>query len=144
MTKLISVIILLCVSLNCYANPNEEVVDAMTKLSTLTPDEIRRDYNQCDGNTYQMKVCASYQWVVEDVRLNKIYSKIKTKAKVQNKEQSLIESQRAWIVYRDLACAFEGGLGAGGGTAEGLYILSCKERLTKERADGLAELLTNE
>jgi uncharacterized protein YecT (DUF1311 family) len=144
MRKLISIIILLCVSLSCHAKPDEEVVRAMTKLTTLTADEIRRDYNQCEGNTYQMMVCASYQWVIEDLRLNKIYSQLKTKATAQNQEKMLQDSERTWIAYRDSACRFEGELAAGGGTAEGLYILACKKRITKERADDLAELLTNE
>lgn len=144
MRKLIFTVIFLLNASNCFAMADEEVVKVMTKLTSLTVEEIQQDYNRCDGNTYQMKVCASYQWVAEDLRLNKIYKEIRAKAKLMGYEQSLLQSQRAWIAYRDSTCALEGQMGAGGGTAEGLYILSCKKRITKERADGLAELLKNE
>ena len=49
--------------------------------------------------------------------------------------------KRAWIAYRDAACRYEGKMGAGGGSAEVLYVLGCKEELTKQRADRLAESL---
>lgn len=136
MRKLIPAVFLLA-TFNCFAKPDEEVVKAMTKLTSLTAEEIRQDYNKCDGNTYQMKVCASYSWVVEDVRLNKIYKQVRAKAKEAGHEQSLLASQKDWLSYRDSTCSFEGQMGAGGGTAEGLYVLSCKGRVTKERADAL-------
>lgn len=139
--KLLLSMALLTATASCLAQVDEEVVTAMTKVTSLTSNEIRLDYNSCDGNTYQMKICGAYRWVVEDVRLNKIYKEVRSKAKEAGYESSLIKSQRAWIAYRDLACAFEGEMQAGGGTAEGLYILSCKKHLTKQRADSLAELL---
>jgi uncharacterized protein YecT (DUF1311 family) len=136
---------LLSVAINCFAKPDEEVVKAMTKLTSLTPDEIRQDYDACDsGITMRMKICASYHWVAEDVRLNKIYKQTRAKAKDAGYEASLIKAQRAWVAYRDAACAFEGEMGAGGGTAEGLYVLSCKERITRQRADSLSDLLRDE
>lgn len=144
MRILIFTVSLLLNASNCLAMADEEVVKAMVKLTTLKAEEIRQDYNRCDGNTYQMKVCASYQWVAEDLRLNKVYKEVRAKAKLMGYEQSLLQSQRAWIAYRDSSCGLEGQMGAGGGTAEGLYALSCKKRITKERADSLTELLTNE
>jgi uncharacterized protein YecT (DUF1311 family) len=144
MRKLIFTVIFLLNASNCFAMADEEVVKAMTKLTSLTAEEIQQNYDRCDGNTYQMKICASYQWVAEDLRLNKIYKEIRAKAKLMGYEQSLLQSQRAWIAYRDSTCALEGQMGAGGGSAEGLYVLSCKERITKERADGFGELLKNQ
>ncbi|WP_165973892.1 lysozyme inhibitor LprI family protein [Paucimonas lemoignei] len=117
----------------------------MTRLTSLTPEEIRHDYNACDsGVTPRMKICASYNWVKQDVNLNRIYKRALAKAKMMGYESSLVKAQQAWLEYRDAACAFEGEIESGGGTAEGLYVLSCKESLTKERADRLAELLKNE
>ncbi|WP_078121487.1 lysozyme inhibitor LprI family protein [Thiosocius teredinicola] len=142
MRKLIWMAALFGSSMSCLAAPDEEVVEAMTKLTSLTAEEIRQDYDACDsGVTLRMKICASYHWVAEDVRLNKIYAQVRAKAKEVGYEPSLIEAQRAWLAYRDTTCAFEGEMGAGGGTAEGLYVLSCRERLTKERTDDLAEYL---
>jgi uncharacterized protein YecT (DUF1311 family) len=144
MRKFIFTVIFLLNASNCFAMADEEVVKAMTKLTSLTAEEILQDYNRCDGNTYQMKVCASYQWVAEDLRLNKIYKEIRAKAKLMGYEQSLLQSQRAWIAYRDSTCALEGEMGVGGGSAEGLYVLSCKERITEERADSLTKWQTDE
>jgi uncharacterized protein YecT (DUF1311 family) len=135
---------LLAIPISCIAKPDEEVVKAMTKLTSLTAEEIRRDYESCGGNTYQMKVCGGYHWVMQDVRLNKIYKQVISKAKELGYEDSLLKSQRAWIAYRDTTCMFEGEFQAGGGTAEGLYVLSCKELLTKQRADNLFLLIKEE
>ncbi len=144
MRTLITALLFLSVTSNCIAKPNEEAVTAMTKLTSLTAEEIRQGYDKCDGNTYQMKVCASYNWAVEDVRMNKIYKQVRAKAKEVGYERSLLESQRNWVTYRDSTCSFEGQMGAGGGTAEGLYVLSCKERVTEERADTLEKWLKEE
>jgi uncharacterized protein YecT (DUF1311 family) len=84
-----------------------------------------------------MKICGSYHWMIQDVRMNKAYKQMLAKAKVASYEKSLVKAQRAWLAYRDAACAFEGEMGAGGGTAEGLYVLSCKEEVTKQQAERL-------
>ena len=93
----------------------------MTKHSSLTAEEIRLHYLDCDsGNYYSMFICGFYGFTIQDIKLNKDY-------------QELIKSQRLWIQYRDKTCLFDGLLGAGGGRDEGLYTISCKEDLTKER-----------
>ncbi len=82
MRKLIWMAALFGSSMSCLAAPDEEVVEAMTKLTSLTAEEIRQDYDACDsGVTLRMKICASYHWVAEDVRLNKIYAQVRAKAK---------------------------------------------------------------
>jgi uncharacterized protein YecT (DUF1311 family) len=114
----------------------------LRRTSGLSKEEIRANYNACDsGITLSMKICASYRWVTQDVRLNHLYKQSLEKARELSYEKSLIRAQRAWLAYRDATCAYEGEMGAGGGTAEGLYVLSCKEDLTKERADRLEAAL---
>ena len=118
--------------------PDEQVVQHVLRNSTgLTADEIRQNYNGCDGTTLSMKICGAYQWAVQDIRLNRAFLQARSAAKKSGYEQSLVRAQRAWIAYRDSQCAFEGISGAGGGTAEGLYVLSCKEELTKLQANRL-------
>lgn len=120
------------------AAADEEVVQHVLQNSTGVPaEEIRRDYDACDGTTVQMKVCGAYRWAVQDIRLKRAYSRVLGQSKGTELEQSLRKAERAWSNYRDSQCAFEGANGAGGGTEEGLYVLSCKEDLTKLQADRL-------
>jgi uncharacterized protein YecT (DUF1311 family) len=76
--------------------------------------------------------------------MNRLYKAALAEAKDFGYQDSLVRAQRAWLAYRDAACVFEGKMGAGGGTAEGLYILSCKEELTAERADRLKRFISKE
>jgi uncharacterized protein YecT (DUF1311 family) len=118
--------------------PDEQVVQHVLRNSAgLTADEIRHNYDKCDGTTLSMKICGAYQWAAQDIRLNRAFARAKAVAKHSAYEQSLVRAQRAWLTYRDSQCAFEGISGAGGGTMEGLYVLSCKEELTKLQADRL-------
>ena len=50
----------------------------------------------------------------------------------------LLESQRAWLRYRDQYCAFEG-YWARGGSMESMLINGCMERMTKARTKELAD-----
>lgn len=50
-------------------------------------------------------------------------------------------AQRAWIAYRDLACASEAAMYEGG-TMEGVAKLGCLVRLTDERVFGLQQFNT--
>ena len=120
------------------AAPDETVIKKLSKQTNIPVDDIRRDYNACDsGVTLSMKICGSYRWMVEDVRLNKTFKRVLVRAREMGYEPSLVRTQRAWLAYRDAACTYEGEMGAGGGTAEGLYVLSCKLDLTKQQADRL-------
>lgn len=119
--------------------PDETVVRHVLRNSTgLTADEIRRNYDGCDdGRTTPMKICGAYRWAVQDIRLNRAFVRARAIAKHAGYEQALVKAQRAWLTYRDSQCDFEGISAAGGGTEEGLHVLSCKEELTRLRADKL-------
>jgi uncharacterized protein YecT (DUF1311 family) len=119
---------------------DEEVVQRVLRNSSgVAAEEIRRDFDACAGTTVQMKICGAYRWAVQDLRLSRVYSRALEQSKGTDVEQSLRKAERAWLNYRDSQCAFEGAIGAGGGTAEGLYVLSCKEDLTKLQAGRLEE-----
>jgi uncharacterized protein YecT (DUF1311 family) len=130
--------LLLIVPLVARADPDEDVIQVMARQTKLDPAEIRQHYNSCDsGVTLTMKICGSYRWMVQDTRLNRVYRDTRATARERGYEASLLKSQKAWLAYRDALCSFEGEMGAGGGSAEGLYVLSCKEELTKLQADRL-------
>ncbi|MDB0571428.1 DUF1311 domain-containing protein [Ralstonia solanacearum] len=114
-TKAILAVSLL-VSNAAIAAPDEGVVQNMARHSSLSPQDIRQHYNDCDsGVTPSMKICASYHWKKEDIRLNRLYARSMEKAKEMGFETLLVQAQRAWLTYRDAVCLYEGQIGAGGG-----------------------------
>jgi uncharacterized protein YecT (DUF1311 family) len=130
---------LLC-SFAAIAAPDERVVQHMAKRTNISPAEIRQHYKSCDsGVTRTMKLCASYDLHAQDLRLNAVYKTALSEARESGHQNSLIASQRAWLTYRDAVCEYEGKKTADGGSMEGLIIISCKETLTKERADRLSQ-----
>ena len=140
----IAALLLVFSALSARAAPDEAIVQEVTRRTHIAADEVRRSYDACDsGVTLSMVICGSYLWVAEDIRLNRIYQQALAKARSMAIESSLVAAQRAWLVYRDKACEYEGQFGAGGGTEEVLYVLSCKTELTKQRADRLNQGLGN-
>jgi uncharacterized protein YecT (DUF1311 family) len=53
---------------------------------------------------------------------------------------ALLESQRAWLKYRDAECRLEG-YSTRGGTAETMNVNGCLEQLTKQRTADLKSFL---
>ena len=142
MRKIIAAFFVLFIAGPCAAQPNEEVIKAMEKQTSLTAEEIREDYDACgSGVIRRMAICASYGFFSEDVRLNHIYRKARASAKEGNFDALLIRSQRAWLAYRDESCELEASVYSGQGIGGALDALSCKGRLTKDRADYLKELI---
>jgi uncharacterized protein YecT (DUF1311 family) len=122
------------VASSSQAQPDEAIVRRLSDQTRMSIEEVRRDYDSCSGTTIQMGTCTAYRWMVQDVRLNQVYRNALSAASVGGYKKFLIESQRAWIAYRDTTCRFEGKVGAGGGSAEPLHVNSCLEELTKERS----------
>ena len=140
--KALGLALLLAATAHVSAAPDEAVVREMARQTGLSAEDIRRDHDACDsGVTLSMKTCASYRWRVQDARLNAVYKRALAKAREMGYEASLVKAQRAWVAFRDAACANEGKMGAGGGTAQGLYELSCMEGLTKDRTDRIESML---
>ena len=52
---------------------------------------------------------------------------------------ALLESQRAWLKFRDTECAIEGGEFAGG-SMQGMAVAECRTSLTAERTAQLRKL----
>lgn len=89
--------------------------------------------------------CAHQAWQAADGDLNLAYKLAVAMAKsvneflpadVEKTEITLRDAQRAWITYRDKACAVEASPNSGG-SIQSFVISSCMERLTRRRADDL-------
>lgn len=96
-----------------------------------------------------MNICAQRDFENADGILNNEYAKARDymksldenlPAQSQGAAKALLNAQRAWISYRDLACAAEGFV-VKGGTMEPMVISGCKERLTRQRIDDLKQLV---
>ncbi len=95
----------------------------------------------CDAaeTTMEMSYCAEVAFEEADAALNEVYAQAVDTASAYGPEQEgfLRDAQRAWIDFRDAACAAEGSLYMGG-TMQPLVGTLCLERLTWARVDDLA------
>ncbi|WP_112312349.1 lysozyme inhibitor LprI family protein [Pseudogemmobacter bohemicus] len=93
--------------------------------------------------------CAAAEWEAADQLLNQRYKEAMALLRdwdadlpdtLKGGAEALREAQRAWITYRDAACAAEG-YPMRGGSAEPLLVYGCKARLTEARTKDLEGLL---
>ena len=96
----------------------------------------------------EMTFCAERDWKVADADLNKAYAAAQTMMKAvdadlpkdeQGASDNLRAAQRAWVTFRDAACAAEG-YPSHGGSIEPMIIYFCRARLTESRAADLWSL----
>lgn len=120
----------------------------LVNLSTVhAADE--NNYNCASPMAQQeMNYCAYQDYMAADGDLNLAYKITKTAMQKMdlylldgNKgaAKSLLNGQRAWLKYRDLACDTEGFIFRGG-SMEPLIVSVCKERLTRLRTEDLRAL----
>lgn len=100
------------------------------------------DMNRCAGIEYQQADDAlNAQWKATAQIMKRRDAEF-GKAFDEGREgyfQTLLDSQRAWLQYRDKHCANEGYLFRGG-SMEPLMVSTCKTRLTRLRTEELREL----
>jgi uncharacterized protein YecT (DUF1311 family) len=96
----------------------------------------------------ELTFCAEQDWKAADQDLNAAYRAAMTMMKQvdadlaisdQGAAENLKVGQRAWITYRDAACAADGYL-MHGGSAEPMVIYGCRARLTQARAADIRSL----
>ena len=93
----------------------------------------------------ELNQCAYADWQAADARLNLAYKRAMALLKEwdaglppeeRGGAEALRNAQRAWITFRDEACAAEG-YAMKGGSAEPLLVYGCMRRLTEERTNHL-------
>lgn len=98
---------------------------------------------------FQINACAKLDWQAEDRRLNKAYAQARTAMQQIDADlpndpagaaNTLRDAQRAWIKFRDAACAAEGFL-ARGGSMEPMFVWTCMATLTRRRSEDLLGLV---
>jgi len=103
-----------------------------------------------EGSNLEMATCANDSFKTADKDLNKLYAKLITEAKHDDKENTggdqrfggyesaLRESQRAWIAFRDKDCLRQT-TGEMGGSIRQIEYPACLEEMTKERIKELSK-----
>lgn len=105
--------------------------------------------DSCGGfSGAQLTACIGELFSEEDRRLNANFQDLIAQIRTtpfENPEglvDELRQSQRNWLVYRDSFCPFRFST-AEGGTIAGLLKVDCECTLTRDKADHLADDLTN-
>lgn len=111
--------------------------------------EDQNNVNCADQQTqFDMNYCAGLAYKAADGDLNTDYKVARDymieidgylSEDMAGAKQALLEAQRAWIKYRDLACNAEG-FSVRGGTMEPGIVASCLERITRQRSEDLRRL----
>lgn len=85
-----------------------------------------------------MNACAYQDYRAADFALNEVYAWAMKRARgyENGSDTALREAQRAWIPYRDAACAAEGQLYEGG-SIRPLIEYACLATLTERRTDDM-------
>lgn len=100
----------------------------------------------------ELTYCAEQEWMTADADLNDAYGAARDLMRQvdaglpedqKGAEANLKAGQRAWITFRDAACAAEGYM-MHGGSAEPMVIYGCRARLTESRAEDLWQLAGSE
>ena len=109
----------------------------------------------CDNAVTQMDInaCMAQDYRVADSELNRQWVLNVAAAKAQDKTRvaqtdkrpgyhaTLLESQRAWLKFRDAQCRIEG-YAMRGGSAEPMVVSGCLAGLTRERSKQLKDMLS--
>lgn len=114
---------------------------------TLLPLALNAQEIDCDNAMAQqdLNACAYADWQAADAELNAAYQRARAvlqaidaelPAGERGGEAQLKTGQRAWIPFRDAACAAEAYV-MHGGSAEPLLLYGCMARLTEQRSADL-------
>lgn len=109
----------------------------------------------CDNAMTQadINVCMAQDYRTADGELNRQWGLNVAAAKAQDKTgvaqtdkrpgyyATLLESQRAWLKFRDAQCRIEG-YAMRGGSAEPMVVSGCLAGLTRERSKQLKDMLS--
>ncbi len=113
------------------------VTAAISATTFLLPSILfaqTRAINCQSPQPYEVNNCAV---IVANTQMNKIYQQLKDK---RSNDPKLIDSQEAWVAFRDLNCKFASGRYSVD-TISSLIYSQCMEGLTKQRTTELQSYL---
>lgn len=97
---------------------------------------------ECDGSTYDMRICLDAQLQKADKELNATYKQALNVTKQFDTEaqERLVKAEKAWIPFRDASCDLQGAQMLGG-TGETVIILGCLVEKTQKRTQELQQIV---
>jgi uncharacterized protein YecT (DUF1311 family) len=113
---------------------------AALSLSTPVLAQTQMEMNaSADGAFHRADTTMAAQWRVTLARMKQRDTADTSRGGGFGYAAALLESQRAWLKFRDTECTIEGGEYAGG-TMQGMVITQCRTRLTDGRTQQLHKL----
>jgi uncharacterized protein YecT (DUF1311 family) len=127
------------------------LVPALALLLSAPPAPAAAQALDCARAQTQVEItgCVAAEWERADSALNAVYPRAVAALRDLDEElpqnlkggvEALKDGQRAWISYRDGACAAEGFL-MRGGSGESMLFYACLARLTEARTADLKALV---
>ena len=114
-------------------------MNRLFSLLTLAALSYTTAASDCIGTTADMMVCADKDYQIADKRLNQTYNALKKTLDVEG-TKLLLDSQRAWLKFRDTNCSLAADQ-TRGGTMAGLLQIGCLSSMTDLRTKELNELI---
>ncbi|MEO8893010.1 MAG: lysozyme inhibitor LprI family protein [Coleofasciculaceae cyanobacterium] len=93
------------------------------------------------NTTVEINYCAAESYRAADRRLNDVYRQLSSTVRGEEKNK-LIDAQVTWIQYRDRNCSFET-FANKGGTGYSTFLLSCLERMTRQRTADFEQFMNS-
>ena len=129
-------------------------VFAAAALFMLANSAHAQDAVDCANAQTQadMNICSQQDFDTADAAFNALWpdaqafadgADVDLPADQQGYSQALLESQRAWLAFRDAECTLQG-FGARGGSLEPMLISGCKATLTNDRVKALQAMIDGE
>lgn len=121
-----------------------------TAFLALGQSDYAQQLNCEDPKTQmEMNACAGEDYRKADAELNTVWSEMKAYVQAAERDysgqegwwQTMLESQRVWLKYRDLHCRAEG-YSFEGGSMQPMVMSYCKAHLTNERIKALKNMKT--
>lgn len=124
----------------------QRILGPLTLACLLGSGACAQDID-CENAMTQMDMtlCAGQAFEEADADLNDAYGQARAAMQAMDDalappdrgaDDALRKAQRAWVAFRDLACDAEGFV-VRGGSMEQMMILTCLDRLTRQRAEDL-------
>ncbi|MEP5732064.1 MAG: lysozyme inhibitor LprI family protein [Sulfitobacter sp.] len=100
--------------------------------------------SECNAPQTQqaMNACAALEYREADAALNEAWKSARAFAKQIGQGDALLQAQRAWLTYRDQACAVQASPYAGG-SIQPMVLNSCLAALTDARTIMLRDFKVN-
>lgn len=130
--SVLSIVLFAFVSTAMGETLNDRAVVTTAQRTGVSQERVRQAATTgCEADMFSMSLCAEYQFVLVDQNMSDVYKRLLVSYS-EEPASLLINSQRAWIGFRNQACTFESS-GLDGGSAHGYSELRCMSEKTKIR-----------